>query len=66
MAFEEAPVDSTCFARLAFDPETGECIMQFQKGGVYTIPSLPIPEWSAWINSGSLGRYWNSNVRGNY
>ena len=66
MATDRADTASSCFSTLVYDTDTGEVAMVFIKGGFYVIPSLPGIEWERWKNSGSLGAYFNSNIRGNY
>ena len=66
MAMQEQQVQSTCFTRIAYDDETGELIMQFTKGGVYTIPKIEAVEVERWMQAESVGGYFNDFIRGKY
>lgn len=66
MALKELPIQSSCFTRLAYDEDTGELIMQFTKGGVYTIPNIEAIEVERWTQSESVGGYFNDHIRGRY
>lgn len=66
MAVDAPPTGSSCFSRLLYDTATSEVVMMFIKGGMWTIQNFPAEEWAAWKASGSLGGYFNSNIRGNY
>lgn len=66
MAQDRADTTSSCFSTLMYDDDTGEVAMVFIRGGFYVIPSLPAIEWERWKNSGSLGGYFNSFIKGNY
>ena len=57
---------STCIANLTFHRDTGELFITFMKGGRYVIPVFPEIELERWINSPSVGGYFNNFVRGNY
>jgi hypothetical protein len=64
--FKDLGIQSSCFARLSYNSSTKSLMMQFSKGGVYTIEGIEAIEVDRWINSGSPGGYFNSFVRGSY
>jgi hypothetical protein len=66
MAIQTAPRSSTCFFDLTWDDESGDLVMDFHRGGQYTIPNFPQREWEAWSNASSLGGYFNSNIKGRF
>src|SRR5262245_12882374 len=57
---------SSAMARIDYDAETEECFITFQDGRSYTLVGIPQIEVERWANSGSLGGYWNANLRGRY
>jgi hypothetical protein len=59
------PVTSSCIARIEYEPDTRECSFTFYRGGSYT-STIPGIEVQRWINSESLGRYFNAHIRGRY
>jgi hypothetical protein len=40
--------------------------LTFTDGRSYTLPDFPEIELARWLESGSIGGYWNANVRGKY
>ena len=64
--FKSLPVESSCFAALAYDASGKRLQMTFAKGGSYIIEGIEAIEVDRWINSGSPGGYFNSFVRGAY
>lgn len=66
MAFKELQVQTSCFTQLAYDEDTEELMMQFAKGGVYTIPKISKGEVEQWIQAESVGGYFNDHIRGRY
>lgn len=61
----EIPVDSSAIARLYYRRDKTLSIL-FQDGSRYAIENFPALELHRWLNSGSIGGYWNANVRGRY
>lgn len=64
--YKSLPVESTCFAYMAYNKSTQSLQITFQKGGSYVIEGIDPIEVDRWINSGSPGGYFNSFVRGAY
>lgn len=59
-------VASTCISNLTYHRDTGELYMTFTDGSKYVIASFPEIELERWVNSPSIGGYFNNFVRGNY
>lgn len=57
---------STCIANLTYHRDTNELFMTFVSGGQYVIEDFPEIELERWVNSPSVGGYFNAFVRGNY
>lgn len=57
---------STCIAAVEYDEETETAQVTMVKGGSYTLQGISAIEIERWMNSESVGAYWNANVRGNY
>lgn len=65
--FKSLPIESSCFAYMAYNSSTEQLQMTFAKDGrSYIIEGIPAIEVDRWINSGSPGGYFNSFVRGVY
>ena len=48
------------------DDTTGTAYVTFVKGGSITIENFPAIEIERWMNSPSVGGYWNTVLRGQY
>lgn len=57
---------STCIANLTYHRDTEELFMTFVSGGQYVIEGFPEIELERWVNSASVGGYFNAFVKGNY
>ena len=57
---------STCIANLTYHRDTSELFMTFTDGRNYVIEDFPEIELERWVNSPSVGGYFNAFVRGNY
>jgi hypothetical protein len=68
MAWKTTQPSSTCINTIAYNDETNECQILFHKGTpmIYTIPNLPEEVYEEWISSGSVGSFFNANIRGQY
>jgi hypothetical protein len=62
-AIETYPVYSAAISIIKFDPEAEECIINFSDGTSYLRP-LSRSELNKWLNSKSIGGYWNRVLRG--
>jgi hypothetical protein len=66
MALQQHSVASSAISRLDYDDESKELFLTFTDGRSYTLPDFPEIELARWLESGSIGGYWNANVRGKY
>lgn len=57
---------STCIANLTYHRDTNELFMTFTDGRNYVIEDFPEIELERWVQSPSVGGYFNAFVRGNY
>lgn len=57
---------SSCIAKLTYHRDTNDLFMTFTDGRNYVIPGFPEIELERWVNSPSVGGYFNAFVRGNY
>jgi hypothetical protein len=60
------PIASSAIARLDYDRDAEEMHVTFHHGGSYTISGMSEIEAHRWANSDSVGRYFNSYIRGRY
>lgn len=63
---QSAPPGSTCFSSLTYNPSSQEVTMEFIRGGTYVIEGFSSDTWDQWVNSGSLGSFFNTRVKGRY
>lgn len=59
------PVESSAITALTYHGDRTLTI-EFSDGRLYAIPDFPALELSRWLNAGSIGAYFNANVRGRY
>lgn len=57
---------SSAIASLIYHRDTSELQMTFTDGRSYVFREFPEPELERWVNSPSVGGYFNAFVRGNY
>jgi hypothetical protein len=64
------PVESSNIKAIAYDNPTKVLEVEFSSGAVYRYDAVPLPVWREFMRrktSGeSIGRYFNSNVKGTY
>jgi hypothetical protein len=65
MAMESIEVKGSAIAYLAYDSETGEVAISFNRGGSYQF-EMPEIEVHRMASADSPGAYWNANVKGKY
>ena len=59
--------DSTCFSRVGYDSRNNVLIVVFRESGAeYQYFDVPEDVWESFYDSASLGRYFNSYIKGNY
>ena len=61
-------VTSTCAYTIEYDENTEDLTITFHRGGqvTYTYEDVPAEVHSELINAGSIGSYFNSNIRNEY
>ena len=60
------PVSSSNLAAVGYDPETQTLAIEFQSGGTYEYYDVPQQVFDGLLSTGSLGQYFQSNIRGSY
>lgn len=59
--------ESTCFSRVGYDSRNNVLIVVFRDSGAeYHYYDVPEDVWESFYDSTSLGRYFNSYIKGNY
>jgi hypothetical protein len=66
MALQNHVVRSSAIAAIGYDDETQDCFVTFKDGRSYTLNGFPEIELERWLGAGSIGGYWNANIKGNY
>ena len=60
------PVSSSAIAELMYRAHDRFLTILFQDGTRYGIDGFPALELERWLSSGSIGGYFNRNIRGRY
>lgn len=60
------PVSSSNLAAVGYDPETQTLAIEFKSGGTYEYYDVPQQVFDGLLSAGSLGQYFQSNIRGFY
>ena len=64
---EMQEVDSTCFSEVGYDAGQELLLVRFRNSGsLYSYGPISQEEYNAFISSSSLGKYYNSYIKGNY
>ena len=58
-------VASSLIAAIEYDTETQELIVHWVKGGQRAYQNVPKEVHDAFINSDSVGKFYNANIKGN-
>jgi hypothetical protein len=66
MPVENHYVTSSAISLLAYDDEEETLYVTFTDGRQYQLDGFPQVELERWLASGSIGKYWNANVKGRY
>ena len=66
MAMESLDITSSAIAYAAYDEETQELQLTFNRGGSYILQGVPQIEVDRLVNADSPGGYWNANMKGRY
>lgn len=60
------PVSSSNLLSVGYDPPSATLEIEFNSGGVYQYSGVPAHVYDALLRSGSLGRYFASQIRDVY
>lgn len=60
------PCSSSNIQELGYCPETKRLRIRFKSGGLYTYADVPESEYEALRAAPSLGKYFHTNIRGNF
>jgi hypothetical protein len=60
------PVVSSAISLLQWDTDQRVLHVTFTDGTNYGLVGYPIEDLQRWLASGSIGGYWNANVKGRY
>jgi hypothetical protein len=58
--------NSSNIARLSYDDEKGNLMIEFRSGKMYRYYDVPMEIWTGLISADSVGRFFNSNIRGKF
>ncbi len=59
-------VQSSMIISIGYDPETSTLELEFNSGAVWQYYDVPESVFHDMRNSGSLGKYFHANIRGQY
>lgn len=60
-------VDSTCFSEIGYDADQELLLVRFRdSGSLYSYEPISQEEYDSFIGANSLGKYYNSYIKGNY
>lgn len=63
----QATPQSSCFSEIGYDSDWGILVVRFRdSGSVYTYSNFPKGEWSKFVSTDSLGRWYNKYIKGKY
>jgi hypothetical protein len=63
---EMIPVGSSNIAAVGYDDESGELVVEFISGGVYSYPGVTREVYDGLMSAPSKGRYFFQAIRGVY
>ena len=66
MADNTTRVRSTAISFLSYDPQSKTLRVTFSDGTVTNYANFPASVYQQFLNSGSKGSFYNSNIRGRY
>lgn len=58
-------VASSLIAAIEYNPETGEMILHWNKGGQQAYHNVPQQVHDDFINAESVGKFYNQHIKGN-
>ncbi len=60
------PVESSCVARLGYDPEAEEAYVEFHDRGLYVYRGVPSPVYAEFAAAESKGAFLNTAIKPRY
>ena len=61
-----ATPNSSCFSKIGYSEAHETLVLVFRSGGTYLYTGVPVSVWNAFCASDSLGRYFNTKIKGVY
>ena len=63
---QRTAVKSSNIASIGYDSDTQTLEIEFMNGSIYQYFDVPRSQYEALMGAGSLGEYFNSNIKGYY
>lgn len=63
---ERVPVSSSNLRSVGYDAESSTLEIEFHAGSVYQYHGVPPSEHEALMNAGSIGSYFNTNIKNRF
>ena len=63
---ELTPVKSSTVAKVGYNPETSELLVEFSSGAQYRYEAVEPEVYSALLGAESVGKFLNSNIKEKY
>jgi hypothetical protein len=60
------PVDSSCVARIGYDPEVEEAFVEFHDSGTYGYRGVPARVFDDFASAESKGTFFNEEIKPRY
>lgn len=60
------PVSSSNIASVGYDAEEQTLAVEFHSGSTYQYSNVPEAEFDRLLNAGSVGSYFNANIKNSY
>ena len=60
------PVDSSCVARVGYDPDAEEVYVEFHNSGLYAYRGVPARVYEAFVTAESKGTFVNEEIKPRY
>ena len=61
-----ATPNSSCFSKIGYSEAHETLVLVFRNGGVYLYTGVPESVWQSFRAADSLGRYFNTKIKGNF
>ena len=61
-----ATPDSSCFSKIGYSEAHETLVLVFRGGGTYLYTGVPVSVWQSFRGAESLGRFFNTKIKGNY